>query len=394
MTNNFSILEEIKNALNDKFFERENVVEAILIAILSRQHMLMIGPAGTAKSALSVEISKIVQGTKYFQWLLTRFSTPEEVFGPLSLKDLEQGVYKRNTATKMPEANLVFLDEIFKANSAILNSLLTLINERLFYNDGSPVQVPLMSVIGASNEYPEEGEGLEALFDRFLLRFEIDYIADETNFASMMKGAGQHQKMPSITMEELVELQFLTDMVAIPDEVYETLSKIRTELRDEGVRPSDRRFKQCLSVLQAKALINQRQVVNVDDIVILENVLWDTLDQKEAVSFIVRSHAQDVVTRALDSIQNEANEVFYYIQQDNSTDAGMEATQKMKDLVAEMNKLKKHNQSREAEIDALLYKVNSMHQEILDSVLEPMDFDNQSENKTIDSESSGIFFKM
>ena len=102
--------------------------------------MLMIGPAGTAKSALSVELAKIVQGTEYFQWLLTRFSTPEEVFGPLSLKDLEQGVYKRNTTTKMPEANLVFLDEIFKANSAILNSLLTLINERLFYNNGTPVR--------------------------------------------------------------------------------------------------------------------------------------------------------------------------------------------------------------------------------------------------------------
>ena len=154
-TNNFSKLEEIKNALNAKFFERENEVEAILIALLSRQHMLMIGPAGTAKSALSVELAKIVQGTEYFQWLLTRFSTPEELFGPLSLKDLEQGVYKRNTATKMPEAHLVFLDEIFKSNSAILNSLLTLINERLFYNNGLPVQVPLMSVIGASNEYPD-----------------------------------------------------------------------------------------------------------------------------------------------------------------------------------------------------------------------------------------------
>ena len=111
--NNFSKLEEIKNALNAKFFERKNEVEAILIALLSRQHMLMIGPAGTAKSALSVELAKIVQGTEYFQWLLTRFSTPEELFGPLSLKDLEQGVYKRNTATKMPEAHLVFLDEIF-----------------------------------------------------------------------------------------------------------------------------------------------------------------------------------------------------------------------------------------------------------------------------------------
>ncbi|MEK4404879.1 AAA family ATPase [Sporosarcina sp. FSL K6-6792] len=385
MTNtNFTKLEEIKKALNAKFFEREEEVEGILVALLSRQHMLMIGPAGTAKSALSVELAKIVKGTDYFQWLLTRFSTPEEVFGPLSLKDLEQGVYKRNTATKIPEANLVFLDEIFKANSAILNSLLTLINERLFYNNGTPVKVPLMSVIGASNEYPEEGEGLEALFDRFLLRFELDYIADETNFVSMMKGTGQNIVMPSMTMDELVQLQFFTDMVTIPDEVYDTLSKIRNELRDEGIRPSDRRFKQSLSVLQAKALINQRQVVKVDDIVILENALWETVDQKDNVSLIVRSHAQDVVTRKLDRIQEEASEIFSLIQKDASTDAGMEATQKLKSLVADLNKLKKHNQSRDEDIDPLLDKVKVIQQEVLDSILEPMDIDTSSTKSAVE----------
>ena len=111
-------------------------------------------------------------------------------------------------------------------------------------------------------------------------------------------------------MDELVQLQFFTDMVTIPDEVYETLSKIRNELRDEGIRPSDRRFKQSLSILQAKALINQRQVVKVDDIIILENALWETVDQKENVSLIVRSHAQDVVTRKLDRIQEEVKEIF------------------------------------------------------------------------------------
>ena len=387
---NFKKLEEIRQALNLKFFERENEVEGILIALLSRQHMLMIGPAGTAKSALSVELANIVQGTEYFQWLLTRFSTPEEVFGPLSLKDLEQGVYKRNTATKMPEANLVFLDEIFKANSAILNSLLTLINERLFYNNGKPVKVPLISVIGASNEYPEDGEGLEALFDRFLLRFELDYIADETNFVSMMKGTGQNQIMPSMTMDELIQLQFFTDMVTIPDEVYEILSEIRKELRDEGIRPSDRRFKQSLSVLQAKALINQRQVVKVEDIVILENALWETVDQKYAVSTIIRNHSQDVVTQALKSIQNEANEVFYSIQQDHSPDAGMEATQKMKALVADLNKLKSNNQSRKIDIDELLDKVISMEHEILNSILEPWYFDVQNDNRG----STSTFFNM
>src|SRR5690606_26564209 len=150
----FAKITEIRNYLNSKYFEREKEIDAILIALLSRQHVLLIGSPGTAKSALASELSKIVKDMGYFQWLLTRFSTPEELFGPLSIKDLEQGVYKRNTTGKLPEAHLAFLDEIFKANSAILNSLLTLINERIFYNNGGVVQSPLISIVGSSNEYP------------------------------------------------------------------------------------------------------------------------------------------------------------------------------------------------------------------------------------------------
>lgn len=393
MENNLSKLDEIKDALNAKFYEREAEVEAILIAILSRQHILMIGPSGTAKSALAVELTKIIQGTKYFQWLLTRFSTPEELFGPLSLKDLEQGVYRRNTESKMPEVHVVFLDEIFKANSAILNSLLTIINERVFYNNGLPLQVPLMSVIGASNEYPEDGEGLEALFDRFLLRYEVDYLADDRNFISMMRNAGQHGQMPTMTMDDLIHFQFLTDMVVIEDEVYSAIAKIRNELRDEGIRPSDRRFKQSLSVLQARAFIRKRQVVLVVDIVILENILWETINQKEKVSFIVRRHAQDTAIRALDSILNEANEVFNSITLDNSVEAGMEATQKMKVLEADLNKLKGRYEGRDVEIDALLIKVKSMQQEILNVILEPTYFGALHGKKEI-RESSGIHYKM
>ncbi|MFJ7827822.1 AAA family ATPase [Psychrobacillus sp. NPDC096623] len=386
----YNKLVQIRQALNSKFLEREKEVEGILVALLSRQSMLMIGPAGTAKSALSSELSTIIEGCTYFQWLLTKFSTPEEVFGPLSLKGLEQGVYQRITTNKMPEANLVFLDEIFKANSAILNSMLTLINERLFYNYGTPVQVPLMSVISASNEYPDEEEGLDALFDRFLLRYEINPIADETNFVSMLKAAGQTMQMPFMTLEELVHLQFLTDNVIIPDEVYKALSKIRVGLRDEGIRPSDRRFKQSLSVLQAKAVISQRQVVQMDDMMILENVLWEKVDQKDIVSYIIRNHAHDVITQTLYSLKNEANEIFYSTLHDQSPEAGMEATQKMKALMAELNKLKIHNQSRQADIDVLLNKVTSMQQEILDRILEPCHLDNLNEQ----SWSSSIFFKM
>lgn len=386
----FKKLAEIRHVLNSQFYEREQEIEGILVALLSRQHMLMIGPTGTAKSALSVELAKIVTGTEYFQWLLTRFSTPEEVFGPLSLKDLEQGVYKRNTTAKMPEAHLVFLDEIFKANSAILNSLLTLINERLFYNSGAPTEVPLMSVIGASNEYPEEDEQLEALFDRFLLRFEVKQIEEDENFMLMMKDTEKNMLMPSISMTELLQLQLLTDQVEIPDVVYESLNKIRHGLKDEGIRPSDRRFKQSLRLLQAKALVNQRQIVKVEDLSILEHALWETVDQIETVTNIIRNHSDNYISKALYSIQNEANDVFYSVLHDYSTEFGMEASQKMKILLADLNNLKNNNQARTSDIDASLDKVNAMQHEILNRMLEPWYFDAVDNKK----ESTSSFFKM
>lgn len=365
----FQKLIDIKNALNAKFYEREKEVEALLIALLARQHLLLIGPAGTAKSALSAELAKIVHGTNHFQWLLTRFSTPEELFGPLSLKELEQGVYKRNTTGKMPEAHLIFLDEIFKSNSAILNSLLTLINERLFYNNGSPVQTPVMTIVGSSNEYPEEGEGLEALFDRFLLRFEVDYIADDQNFMAMLKGAGQGQSMPSISLDELRQFQFFADMVDIPEDVYQTLATIRRELRDEGIRPSDRRFRQSLGLLQAKALIEQRQTVEVKDILILANALWENVEQKEMVLQIVKANAQDRVTSELERIEAERAEILTYVKEKRSTDVGMEAIQKLKELDSGLSRLTDDHPDRKKDILPLQLKVNKGIEKVSETIL-------------------------
>lgn len=364
----FEKLLNIKEALNNKFFEREKEIEGLLVALLVRQHMLLIGPAGTAKSALSAELAKIVEGTSYFQWLLTRFTTPEELFGPLSLKELENGVYKRNTAQKLPEAHLTFLDEIFKSNSAILNSLLTLINERFFYNNGTPVQTPVMTIVGASNEYPEEGEGLEALFDRFLLRFELDYIGDDQNFISMMKGSGQAIDMPSVTLEELRQFQFYADMVNIPNEVYSALSEIRKQLKDEGIRPSDRRFKQSLQLLQAKALIDQRQQVKVEDILLLANALWENIEQKETVNAIVKANAQDQLSALLEDIETDFIQITKGLKNNGSTDAGLEATQKLKDLERQLNQLT-DIESRQNDVNSLITKVQNGRKKIAGEIL-------------------------
>lgn len=287
-------LQQIQQSLNSKFYDRAVEIEALMTALLSRQHILFIGPAGTGKSALSSMLGEMVEGSHYFQHLLTPFSTPEELFGVLSIKDLEQGIYKRNTVNMLPEAHFAFIDEIFKANSAILNSLLTLINERLFYNNGVALPSPLMTMVGSSNEYIEEGEGLEALFDRFLLRYEVDYIKEESSFVAMLKDERVVQ-VPKLTLEELIHHQERVKMVNISDAIFETIAKVRTKLRDEGIRPSDRRFKQSLSLLKAKAYLEGRLDVSRADLVLLQHALWEHAEQREKTAEIILEVAHDTI---------------------------------------------------------------------------------------------------
>lgn len=301
-------LQQIKQALNAKFFDRTEEIDALLTALLARQHILFIGPAGTGKSALSSMLGEIVEGSRYFQHLLTPFSTPEELFGVLSLKDLEQGVYKRNISGMLPEAHFAFIDEIFKANSAILNSLLTLINERIYYNNGVPIRSPLMTIVGSSNEYIEEGEGLEALFDRFLLRYEVEYIKDTQTFLSMLKQTTS-VSVPKLTMDELTFHQEVCGRVEISDSIYETLGKIRQQLMDEGIRPSDRRFKQALPILRAQAYLDGRTEVAKADVAILKHALWEQVEQKDKTAEIVMKIAHDSIESFIERVGPEFEEI-------------------------------------------------------------------------------------
>lgn len=289
-------LKRIREELKQTFLERSELIDGALTGLICAQHVLIVGPPGTAKSMLANEVCRRIEGTQYFQWLLTRFTTPEELFGAVSLKALEEDDYRRVTARKLPEAHIAFLDEIFKANSSILNAILSIINERVFFNGKQMSQVPLLTLFGASNELPEEDE-LRALYDRFLLRFVVEYISEDFRFLRMLEGRASSERT-TISLEELRLIQQEARDVEVASHVYKTIADIRRELGKKNMVASDRRYHQCLALLQAHAYLNGRKTVSENDLLFLEHALWnDPGEQTEVRSTIkemIFGHEQEV----------------------------------------------------------------------------------------------------
>ncbi|MET9233511.1 AAA family ATPase [Streptomyces cellulosae] len=292
--------------LSDRFFERDDVVRTLVVTLLAGQHSLVLGPPGTAKSELARELTGRIDGAAYWEILLSKFTAPTRMFGPIDVAALARGEYRQVYDGRATTAHVAFIDEIFKCSTAALNETLGYLNERIYHpeNGGAPIRCPLIGAITASNELPD-GEDSAAIYDRLLVRIEVGYLEDPSNFAALVRSAvGRPADPAPRTTLELAALQrAVTEgvpAVDVPDAIVDAVVTLRAALRRKELVASDRRWRQAVGLLQASAYLDGRTEVAETDLSVLTHVLWDSPAQRPVVEREVLNLVNPDAREALD----------------------------------------------------------------------------------------------
>lgn len=315
--------------MSQGIFEKDQIMAIALLCMAANESVFLLGPPGTAKSLVARRLKMIMKDARAFEYLMSRFSTPDEIFGPVSISKLKnEDRYERIVDGYLPSAEIVFLDEIWKAGPSIQNSLLTAINERIFTNGSQTVKLPMRLLIAASNELPAEDEGLEALWDRFLVRLISNCIQSERSFIKMVRQSSPETvEVPDkdkITLKTLEEWRYMIDDIEIPDEVCAVVTAIRKQLKEalkrEGVTPmdyyiSDRRWKKIFNLLRMSARVNSRQAVDFSDCLLIMHCLWNKAEIiPEAITMVINALTMPIdskfakIQKDLDECQKSFNE--------------------------------------------------------------------------------------
>jgi MoxR-like ATPase len=320
-----------REAMNDALIEREGEIEVVLTALICGEHPLLVGPPGTAKSLLLDSLADLIKAPK-FDYLLSKFTDPMELFGPVDITKLKAGQCEQVVTKMMPEATLAFMDEIFKASSAILNTLLKILNERKFKYGQQEIDCPLRICVAASNEWPDEQEELGALFDRFLLRKIVNPIGVSSRARLLWKRNHKPEFKHRLSSAEIDKAQLEASAMDWTEEAKNGLVDILDELNRNGIAPGDRRMYKSVGVAQAFAWLNGHDEVQMEDLEILKHCLWvDPSEQPTKTAEIVARIANPI-GHAINEKLGQANEI---IRKNDPT----EAVPKLQEIQKEIDAL-------------------------------------------------------
>ena len=343
--------------MNRGIYEKETEISLSLLAALAGESIILLGPPGVAKSMVARQLKNAFRDAHSFEYLMSRFSTPDEIFGPVSIQKLKTSdTYERAVDGYLPTADVVFLDEIWKAGPAIQNTLLTVINEKIFRNGNREMYLPLKLLVAASNELPAKDEGLEALWDRFVIRIESRPIKMEKNFRAMLLEVKSSLEVKSeerrvknstdlfedtisdeqigadvsISPAEYAEWSQAIDKIGVKEEVLDAISRIRKALRavnvDEAaerrnIYVSDRRWKNIIRLLRTSAFMQDREEVDICDLLPIYHCLWQEPEERDAIrSIVIRSLFAPFADKLVEMKKALAEDIQYHRVRKNPDD--------------------------------------------------------------------------
>ena len=329
----------IESELRTRYIDRDDEIHGLLLAALSGQHIELLGPPGTAKSMLAREFCEYVNA-RFFSRLMTQYTTPDEVIGPVDIRAYKElGVARRILTGKVADCEVAFLDEVYKAGPAILTCLLTIMQERMYENDGQPTKCPLLFLIGASNELPDENEGLQALRDRFLLRYNPGWIVDPESFAKLIRLKHGIKLVASVTSDELQADQAEAKALELNDEAADSLNLLWATLKEQGIQCSPRRWRMLQTVMAAESWLMGEVEIVAESTIVGCHILWEKPEQIRVVHQIVSSCINPSLAKALE-LKAAAQEAVAQLHEYSESGELLQALTQLDIMLAELRQLK------------------------------------------------------